>query len=387
MAHSKRLESLPKRQSRRHKSRRSRVQQPRINRRGYRKQDSGYRWAPRAYTSLQDWIQDNDTDGTLAAKRDTAREQLDLLLEERGSLIKEVVRTYNVLRNASTNSFGAADPTYDALTAAHQDDRFANDALIRGTLKSHRAELDNMEETRKAATTPPARAATTPTQLTNPFATAGHSVAQSVLSPQGFTTPPTTPRDNIFSGVKITSAYLYLLEHNALKWPSNDDRASLMEHISVSALRAGMVLPVLQLGGPEAFATLVEPDAYYVVTAEHPDNSMRLSLAYRNPACARALPPCLTFDARSTQYSVAVIADTAIWGNIWEQHVLAALRALNVPLTAHTTHPPALPPINTERVMPRCAQTKQPLRRAGTTDWFWDNVPNTETVIGNYFCP
>jgi hypothetical protein len=35
--------------------------------------------------------------------------------------------------------------------------------------------------------------------------------------------------------------------------------------------------------------------------------------------------------------------------------------------------------------MPRCAQTKQPLRRAGTTDWFWDNVPNTETVIGNYF--
>jgi hypothetical protein len=192
-----------------------------------------------------------------------------------------------------------------------------------------------MEETRKAATTPPARAATTPTQLTNPFATAGHSVAQSVLSPQGFTTPPTTPRDNIFSGVKIASAYLFLLEHHALKWPSNDDRASLMEHISVSALRAGMVLPVLQLGGPEAFATLVEPDAYYVVTAEHPDNSMRLSLAYRNPACARALPPCLTFEARSTQY--AVMADTAIRGNIWELHVLAALRALNVPLTAPDT--------------------------------------------------
>ena len=66
--------------------------------------------------------------------------------------------------------------------------------------------------------------------------------------------------------------------------------------ISVSALRAGMVLAVLQFGGPEAFATLVEPDAYYVVTAvEHQDKSMRLSLAYRNPACARALPPCLTF--------------------------------------------------------------------------------------------
>ena len=93
-----------------------------------------------------------------------------------------------------------------------------------------------------------------------------------------------------------------------------------MERISISALRAA----VLQFGGPEAFATHVEPDAYYVVTAEHPDNSMRLSLAYRNPACARALPPCLTFEARSTPYSVVVMADTAIRENIWEQHVLAA---------------------------------------------------------------
>ena len=31
------------------------------------------------------------------------------------------------------------------------------------------------------------------------------------------------------------------------------------------------------------------------------------------------------------------MADTAIRGNIWEQHVLAALRALNVPLTAPDT--------------------------------------------------
>jgi len=79
-----------------------------------------------------------------------------------------------------------------------------------------------------------------------------------------------------------------------------------MERISVSALRAGMVLPILQFGGPAAFATLVEPDAYYVVTAEHPENSMRQSLAHRNPACARTLPLCLTFEARSTPYSVVI---------------------------------------------------------------------------------
>ena len=91
-----------------------------------------------------------------------------------------------------------------------------------------------------------------------------------------------------------------------------------MERISISALRAGMVIPILQFDGLAAFATLVEPDAYYVVTAEHPDNSMRLSLAYRNPACARVLPPCLTFEARTTPYSVVVMADTAIRGKIWE---------------------------------------------------------------------
>jgi hypothetical protein len=61
---------------------------------------------------------------------------------------------------------------------------------------------------------------------------------------------------------------------------------------------------------------------------------MRLSLA---PACAHALHPCLTFEARTTPYSVVVMADSAIRGNIWEPHVIAALRAMNIPLTALNT--------------------------------------------------
>ena len=72
----------------------------------------------------------------------------------------------------------------------------------------------------------------------------------------------------------------------------------------------------LTFGGLEAFATLVEQDAYYVVTAEHPDNSMRLSLAFRNPACVHVFPSCLTFEARSAPYSVVVMADAAIRENI-----------------------------------------------------------------------
>ena len=174
----------------------------------------------RAYTSLNDWIQDNDTDGALAAKRDTALQHLDPLLEERNRLIEEVIRTYNVLRKAETKSSRAADPTYEALKAAHQqakDDRLANDALIRGTLESHRTEPDNFKDTRKAATPPPARAVTQD----------GHPDPPITPRPPGFITPPVTPRDNIFSCVKIASAYLYIPEHHALKWPSNDDRSNL----------------------------------------------------------------------------------------------------------------------------------------------------------------
>ena len=161
--------------------------------------------------------------------------------------------------------------------------------------------------------------------------------------------------------MKIACAYTYIPEHKALHWPSEEDRASLMERTSVSALRAGMVIPVLQFGGIESFATLVEPDAYYVVTAEHPNNSMRLSLAHENPACTRVLPPCLTFEARTTTYSVVVMTDAAIRGSIWEQHVLAVLRAMNAPLTA--------PDMPLDQYGVRDAQVRadkafQPLRRA-----------------------
>jgi hypothetical protein len=132
-----------------------------------------------------------------------------------------------------------------------------------------------------------------------------------------------------------------------------------------------MVIPVLQFVGIESFATLVEPDAYYVVTAEQPDNSMRLSLAYKNPACPRALPPCLTFEARTTTYSVIVMSDAAIRGNIWEQHVLAALRAMNVPLTApdtplaHRLFSPGAPnQYGLRDAQVRADKAFQPLRRA-----------------------
>ena len=75
----------------------------------------------RAYTSLQDWLQDNDPEGTFLAQRDAAVDTLGPLIDERTRLIKEVVRTLTELNNTATNSSGAADPAYDALAAAHQN--------------------------------------------------------------------------------------------------------------------------------------------------------------------------------------------------------------------------------------------------------------------------
>ena len=72
----------------------------------------------RAYTSLQDWLQDNDPDGTFVAQRDAAVDTLGPLLDERTRLIIEVVRTVN--NTATNSSSGEADPVYDALAAAHQ---------------------------------------------------------------------------------------------------------------------------------------------------------------------------------------------------------------------------------------------------------------------------
>ena len=91
----------------------------------------------RAYTALQDWLQDNDPDGTFLVLRDAAKETFGPLLEERTRNIQEVVPTLMELNDTATNSSGAPDPIYVA-RAAHQqakNEMNTHDALIRGVLE------------------------------------------------------------------------------------------------------------------------------------------------------------------------------------------------------------------------------------------------------------
>ena len=114
-----------------------------------------------------------------------------------------------------------------------QNEMSTNDALIRGTLESHRAELENAVKIRHAATNP-----TTPATAGGPAIPATQGVLPPPSGGGGPTPTPVLPpllRDNIFSGVKIASGYTYIPEHQALQWPSDEDRASLMERISVRA--------------------------------------------------------------------------------------------------------------------------------------------------------
>ena len=137
----------------------------------------------RAYTALQDWLQDNDPDGPLLVLRDAAVETVGPLLDERTRLIQEVVRTLRELNDTATNSSGAPDPTYTARAAAHQQAKIemsTNDALIRGTLESYRAETGGPPSAHSAAaaggpaifpqptapTTPSGSGGPTPTPLT-----------------------------------------------------------------------------------------------------------------------------------------------------------------------------------------------------------------------------
>jgi hypothetical protein len=60
-----------------------------------------------------------------------------------------------------------------------------NDALIRGTLESHRAELENAKKIRKAATNLTTPVAAVPALPANPPAPTGHSTAQGVSAPPG----------------------------------------------------------------------------------------------------------------------------------------------------------------------------------------------------------
>ena len=151
--------------------------------------------------------------------------------------------------------------------------------------------------------------------------------------------------------MKIACAYTYIPEHKALHWPSDEDRASLMERTSVSALRAGMVIPVLQYGGIDSFATLVEPERVLCGDGRTSGQFYAPLACLQKPGMHTRPPPYLTFKARTTTYSVVVMADAAIRGNIWEQHVLAALRAIYVPLTApdmplaHRLFSPGAPPV------------------------------------------
>ena len=91
------------------------------------------------------------------AQRDAAVNTLGPLLDERTRLIKLVVQTLTELNSTATNSFGAADPAPPVLAAADpykKKEMSTNDALIRGTLESHRAELDNAVKIHHTATNP-----------------------------------------------------------------------------------------------------------------------------------------------------------------------------------------------------------------------------------------
>ena len=288
----------------------------------------------RARVSLRDWLRANDRNGELQTHFEKARDELSPRFQERHQRMRKVAVAYGALKDCQTSSSGT-DQRYENAQREYNDaidDHAANEQVIAAIIDSAKAAMehvpgqangghrDNAQDARAQPGSPMTPAEVFARALTQPRAEGGGPL-----------------QDNIFKGTKIASAYPVIPEYQGLKWPDNHERASLLERTQVNSLRVGFVLPILHFTGVESFANLTAPDAYYVVTAEFQDNSTRLALAYKNPACNRTLPPGLTFGARAEAYSVIAMADAAIRGNILDAHVLAALRAPGVPLTAPDT--------------------------------------------------
>jgi hypothetical protein len=109
-----------------------------------------------------------------------------------------------------------------------------------------------------------------------------------------------------------------------------------------------------------------------VVTAEYPDNSTRLALAYANPASKVAFPPGATFEARPAPYSVIALSDATVRGNLLDKFIMDHLKALSIPLIAPDT-PAAQRPGGsgmgpTKDAHARAEKALQPLRRALNND-------------------
>jgi len=322
----------------------------------------------RARASLRDWLRAHDSNGDWKLRRDNALSELNPRFDERRQLMRRVVDTYSALRNTPTSS-SAMDERYNTAQEEYNqatNDHAANELVIATLIASVKTAWDAARD--RACDGLPEAPVGGPVPSGGALMTPEAVFARARTQPSG---PAGLPKDTIFSGTKIASAYGVIPEHRCLQWPDNNERSGLMARAQVNSLRAGFVLPILHFTGPESFATLNEPDGYYIVIAEYQDNSTRLALAYKNPACARALPPGLTFAARAEPYSVVTMADAAIRGNIWEQHVMNALRSLNVPLTApdtplaqRATGPSGLGGYGSRDAQAKADKTMLPLRRA-----------------------
>ena len=146
-------------------------------------------------------------------------------------------------------------------------------------------------------------------------------------------TPPTnndnssSPKQHFERREDYQRVSAHIGNKHALQWPSTEDRASLMERISVSTLRAGMVLPLLQIGDGSRDICC---DISGTGQSHTPiDNSIK------EPDMRTSTPTVLK--ACSAPNSV-VMADAAICarGNTWDQHV-CNLASTQCPLTAPDT--------------------------------------------------
>ena len=311
---------------------------------------------------MDTWMTTFDTKGDYGAHTTQSWSALEPLLVERMRLMEVMARAHPGRMNNATSQSGPG-----ALAIA-QDELTTHNGVVSAAIDAcHHQATELMPST--ASTTAPNPAPAGPLAASPPAPLVFPALAPRPLAPTG---PAPAATDSLFVGVKLASAYTYLGEYPGLQWPTTDDRAKLLARTPVQALRPGMVVLALTCTGTESFRNLLAPDAYYVVTAEYPDNSTRLALAYANPASKVAFPPGATFEARPAPYSVIALSDATVRGNLLDKFIMDHLKAISVPLIAPDTPAAQRPGVSgtgtTKDAHARAEKALQPLRRALNND-------------------
>ena len=143
----------------------------------------------------------------------------------------------------------------------------------------------------------------------------------------------------MFESGRISDASAYLKDYPGLQWPHGAPAAIALTRVEITALRPGMVVPILRFQlGIVGFDQLAKPAAYYVVITDNIDGRVRLVLGHQADDGATQYLQCLLYTKADmdAKRPVIVLTDTGVRTALID-HITDLLRKKYSPLIGPDT--------------------------------------------------